>query len=53
MADHQDSEKYSPGQHPALPPPSVDTPAPEEMMAAAAEYGIEILGPPGIPDRSR
>jgi quercetin dioxygenase-like cupin family protein len=32
-----------------LPPPSVESPAPEAMMAAAAEYGLEILGPPGIP----
>jgi quercetin dioxygenase-like cupin family protein len=32
-----------------LPPASVQPPAPERMMAAAAEYGIEILGPPGIP----
>ena len=32
-----------------LPPASVQPPAPEAMMAAAAEYGIEILGPPGIP----
>jgi hypothetical protein len=32
-----------------LPPESVAPPAPEAMMAAAAEYGIEILGPPGIP----
>jgi quercetin dioxygenase-like cupin family protein len=32
-----------------LPPPSVEPPAPELMMAAAAEYNIEILGPPGLP----
>jgi quercetin dioxygenase-like cupin family protein len=32
-----------------LPPPSLQQPAPELMMATAAEYGIEILGPPGIP----
>jgi quercetin dioxygenase-like cupin family protein len=32
-----------------LPAPSVEPPAVEAMMAAAAEYGIEILGPPGIP----
>jgi len=24
-------------------------PPPERMMAAAAEYGIDIMGPPGIP----
>ncbi len=32
-----------------LPPPSVQPPDPERMTAVAAEYGIEILGPPGIP----
>jgi len=32
-----------------LPPPSLQPPAPELMMATAAGYGIEILGPPGIP----
>lgn len=32
-----------------LPPPSLQPPAPDLMMATAAKYGIEILGPPGIP----
>ena len=32
-----------------LPPPSAASPDPQQMMATAAEYGIEILGPPGIP----
>ncbi len=32
-----------------LPPASVAPPAMDAMMAAAAEYGLEILGPPGIP----
>ena len=32
-----------------LPPATSRPPEPEQMMAAAAEYGIEILGPPGIP----
>jgi quercetin dioxygenase-like cupin family protein len=32
-----------------LPPASVEPPAMDVMMAAAAEYGLEILGPPGIP----
>ncbi|HLF69274.1 MAG TPA: cupin domain-containing protein [Gaiellaceae bacterium] len=32
-----------------LPPASVQPPSPEHMTAVAAEYGIEILGPPGIP----
>jgi quercetin dioxygenase-like cupin family protein len=35
---------------PTLPPSSVAPPPPEAMLAAAGEYGIEILGPPGIPD---
>jgi quercetin dioxygenase-like cupin family protein len=38
-----------PAQALTLPPPSTQPPAPELMMATAAEYGIEILGPPGIP----
>ena len=42
-------ELSEPAQSPTLPPPSVEPPAPETMTAAAAEYGIEILGPPGIP----
>jgi quercetin dioxygenase-like cupin family protein len=32
-----------------LPSASVPTPSPEELTTLAAEYGIEILGPPGIP----
>lgn len=32
-----------------LPPPGTPVPSPERMMAVAAEYGIDILGPPGIP----
>lgn len=32
-----------------LPPAFVEPPTPEHMTAVAAEYGIEILGPPGIP----
>ena len=32
-----------------LPPPSVEPPPTDAMMAAAGEHGIEILGPPGIP----
>jgi hypothetical protein len=32
-----------------LPPAAVEPPAMDAMMAAAAEHGIEILGPPGIP----
>jgi quercetin dioxygenase-like cupin family protein len=43
-------ELSEPAQSLALPPASVEPPAPEALMAAAAKYGIEILGPPGIPD---
>jgi quercetin dioxygenase-like cupin family protein len=32
-----------------IPPPPSEPPDPARMAAAAAEYGIEILGPPGIP----
>jgi quercetin dioxygenase-like cupin family protein len=32
-----------------LPPSSSEPPDPERLGALAAEYGIEILGPPGIP----
>ena len=39
-----------PAKAPTLPPASVEPPDPEHMIAVAAEYGIEILGPPGIPD---
>jgi quercetin dioxygenase-like cupin family protein len=38
-----------PAQSPSVAPASVEPPAPDVLMAAAAEYGIEILGPPGIP----
>ena len=38
-----------PAQTLTLPPASVQPPSPERMTAVAAEYGIEILGPPGIP----
>ena len=32
-----------------LAPATVELPSPERMTAVAAKYGIEILGPPGIP----
>ena len=32
-----------------LPPPTVQPPSLNRIMAAAAQYGIEIIGPPGIP----
>ncbi len=38
-----------PAQTLTLPPASVQPPDPEQLTAVAAEYGIEILGPPGIP----
>jgi hypothetical protein len=38
-----------PAQSFTLPPPGVAMPDPERMAALAAEYEIEILGPPGIP----
>jgi quercetin dioxygenase-like cupin family protein len=38
-----------PAQALTLPPADTQPPEPEAMMAAAAEYGLEILGPPGIP----
>lgn len=34
----------------SLPPAASQPPDPARMTAIAAEYGIEILGPPGIPD---
>lgn len=42
-------ELSEPAQSSTLPPATVEPPAPETMMAAAARYGIEILGSPGIP----
>ena len=42
-------ELSEPAQSLTLPPASVQPPDPVRMMATAAEYGIEILGPPGIP----
>ena len=38
-----------PAQSLTLPPATSRPPDPERMMTTAAEYGIEILGPPGIP----
>ena len=42
-------ELSEPAQALTLPPATIQPPAPERMMALAAEYGIEIVGPPGIP----
>ena len=33
-----------------IPPPATEPPDFEKLAATAAEYGIEILGPPGIPN---
>ena len=38
-----------PAQALTLPPATIQPPDPQLMMATAAEYGVEILGPPGIP----
>src|SRR6266705_637300 len=32
-----------------IPPATVPPPSMERIMAAAAQYGLEIVGPPGIP----
>ena len=32
-----------------IPPPATEPPDVAAMAALAVEYGIEILGPPGIP----
>ena len=42
-------ELSEPAQALTLPPAAIQPPAPERMIALAAEYGIEIVGPPGIP----
>jgi quercetin dioxygenase-like cupin family protein len=38
-----------PAQQLVIPPPATEPPDIARMIALAAEYGIEILGPPGIP----
>jgi quercetin dioxygenase-like cupin family protein len=38
-----------PAQQLVIPPPAAAPPDIEQMTAAAARYGLEILGPPGIP----
>jgi quercetin dioxygenase-like cupin family protein len=42
-------EGSEPAQALTLPPASVQPTSPEKLTALAAEYGMEILGPPGIP----
>lgn len=45
-------EVSAPAEKLALPPPAVrQSPYPDRMISIAAKYGIEILGPPGIPTR--
>jgi quercetin dioxygenase-like cupin family protein len=39
-----------PAQSLTLPPPPAEPPDPARLAALAAEVGIEILGPPGIPN---
>jgi quercetin dioxygenase-like cupin family protein len=41
-----------PAQSLTIPPAPEGPPDMERVMATAAEYGIEILGPPGIPDEA-
>lgn len=38
-----------PARERTLPPPATEPPDMALMVATAAEYGLEILGPPGIP----
>src|SRR5438876_10458738 len=38
-----------PAPSPTLPPASAEPPALDAMMAAAATFELEVLGPPGIP----
>ena len=42
-------ELSEPAEALTLPPATVQSPPPEQMMAAAAKYGLDIVGPPGIP----
>ena len=42
-------ELSEPAQSATLPPAMLKPPALDTMMTVAARYGIEILGPPGIP----
>lgn len=41
-----------PAQARTVPPASVAMPPPDRMMTVAAEYGIDIIGPPGIPSEN-
>lgn len=39
-----------PAQSLTIPPPPEAPPSLEPLVALAADYGVEILGPPGLPD---
>jgi quercetin dioxygenase-like cupin family protein len=39
-----------PAESRAIPPAAIPRPDPERMAAIAGQFGLEILGPPGIPD---
>lgn len=38
-----------PAREPTIPPPATEPPDIALIVATAAEYGVEILGPPGLP----
>jgi hypothetical protein len=38
-----------PAAEPVIPPPATEPPDVEGLTRLAAEHGMEILGPPGIP----
>ena len=42
-------EMSEPADQRTLPPATVQPPSPEQMTATAAKYGLDIVGPPGIP----
>jgi quercetin dioxygenase-like cupin family protein len=42
-------ELSEPAREPTLSPADVQPPSPELLTATAAKYGLDILGPPGIP----
>ncbi len=42
-------ELSEPARERTLPPAAVQPPSPGQMTATAAKYGLDILGPPGIP----
>ncbi len=39
-----------PAERNEIPPPATEPPDPEGLARVAAEYGIEITGPPGVPE---